>query len=148
MPKVGLTRALAKCEAYTHKVRLANVFLQVIVTSYLFPDAKFSLERLQKLSSIVGKDKLVVDVRYSNFMPANCVYLTQRDSCRRRGDKWWVAMNKWQDITDMEVSQGCNRMFTDSLVLTFYREFGDAINILQVWQPPSRLDLYAMIHLQ
>jgi hypothetical protein len=27
-------------------------------------------------------------------------------SCRRRGNKWLVAMNKWQDITDMEVSQG------------------------------------------
>ena len=26
-------------------------------------------------------------------------------SCRRRGDQWFVAMNKWQDITDMEVSQ-------------------------------------------
>jgi hypothetical protein len=33
------------------------------VTSYLFPEAKFSLERLQKISSLVGKDRLVVDVR-------------------------------------------------------------------------------------
>ncbi|KAG6821279.1 hypothetical protein H0H93_002389 [Arthromyces matolae] len=61
---------------------------KVIVTSYLFPRAKFSLEHLQKVSSAVGKDRLVVDV-----------------SCRRRGDKWLVAMNKWQDITDMEVSE-------------------------------------------
>ncbi|KAJ2964075.1 hypothetical protein NQZ79_g1030 [Umbelopsis isabellina] len=36
---------------------------KVIVTSYLFPNAKFSLERLQKLCEVVGKDKLVVDVR-------------------------------------------------------------------------------------
>lgn len=28
------------------------------------------------------------------------------NSCRRRGEKWFVAMNKWQDITDMEVSKG------------------------------------------
>ncbi|KAJ6613447.1 hypothetical protein B0H10DRAFT_2048522 [Mycena sp. CBHHK59/15] len=55
---------------------------------YLFPDAKFSLERLKALSSKVGKDRLVVDV-----------------SCRKRGDVWLVAMNKWQDMTDMEVSQ-------------------------------------------
>ncbi|KAF8222158.1 Phosphoribosylformimino-5-aminoimidazole carboxamide ribotide isomerase [Tricholoma matsutake] len=61
---------------------------KVIVTSYLFPDAKFSLERLKKISAAVGKDKLVVDV-----------------SCRRRKDKWFVAMNKWQDITDMEVNK-------------------------------------------
>ncbi|KAG6900969.1 hypothetical protein C0993_004407 [Termitomyces sp. T159_Od127] len=36
---------------------------KVIVTSYLFPNAKFSLERLKKVSSVVGKDRLVVDVR-------------------------------------------------------------------------------------
>lgn len=33
------------------------------MTSYLFPDARFSLERLQAVSSAVGKDRLVVDVR-------------------------------------------------------------------------------------
>jgi phosphoribosylformimino-5-aminoimidazole carboxamide ribotide isomerase len=38
---------------------------KVVVTSYLFPDAKFSLERLRKLEAIVGRDRLVVDVRYN-----------------------------------------------------------------------------------
>ncbi|EPT02020.1 hypothetical protein FOMPIDRAFT_1023037 [Fomitopsis schrenkii] len=61
---------------------------KVVVTSYLFPNAKFCLERLQRISSLVNKDRLVVDV-----------------SCRRRGDKWFVAMNKWQTVTDMEVNQ-------------------------------------------
>ncbi|KIK48909.1 hypothetical protein CY34DRAFT_797702 [Suillus luteus UH-Slu-Lm8-n1] len=61
---------------------------KIIVTSYLFPSGDFDLERLQTISSLVGKDKLVVDV-----------------SCRRRGDKWFVAMNKWQDITTMEVNK-------------------------------------------
>ncbi|KAI0776050.1 Phosphoribosylformimino-5-aminoimidazole carboxamide ribotide isomerase [Trametes elegans] len=59
---------------------------KVIVTSYLFPEGKFSLERLKAVSAAVGKERLVVDV-----------------SCRRRADKWLVAMNKWQTITDMEV---------------------------------------------
>lgn len=36
---------------------------KVIVTSYLFPEARFSLERLIQLEKIVGKDRLVVDVR-------------------------------------------------------------------------------------
>lgn len=36
------------------------------------------------------KDKLVIDL-----------------SCRRRGDdSWFVAMNKWQTITNMEVNEG------------------------------------------
>ncbi|KAF8138286.1 Phosphoribosylformimino-5-aminoimidazole carboxamide ribotide isomerase [Boletus edulis] len=61
---------------------------KVIVTSYLFPGAKFSRGRLDAISNIVGRDRLVVDV-----------------SCRRRGEKWFVAMNKWQDITDTEVSK-------------------------------------------
>jgi phosphoribosylformimino-5-aminoimidazole carboxamide ribotide isomerase len=37
---------------------------KVVVTSFLFPDAKFSLERLKQLGDVVGKDRLVVDVRY------------------------------------------------------------------------------------
>lgn len=32
-----------------------------------------------------------------------CITLT---SCRRRDNKWIVAMNKWQTMTDMEVNQG------------------------------------------
>ncbi|KZV97264.1 Phosphoribosylformimino-5-aminoimidazole carboxamide ribotide isomerase [Exidia glandulosa HHB12029] len=62
---------------------------KVIVTSYLFPDAHFNIERLQRLSGLVGQDRLVVDV-----------------SCRKRGPgKWVVAMDKWQRLTDMEVSR-------------------------------------------
>eukprot|EP01113_Clastostelium_recurvatum_P010698 TRINITY_DN15358_c0_g1_i2.p1 TRINITY_DN15358_c0_g1~~TRINITY_DN15358_c0_g1_i2.p1 ORF type:complete len:204 (-),score=58.62 TRINITY_DN15358_c0_g1_i2:96-707(-) len=66
---------------------------KVIVTSYLFPDGKFSLDRLIEIENIVGKDNLVVDV-----------------SCRRQqGDdgncRWVVAMNKWQTLTDMEVNR-------------------------------------------
>jgi phosphoribosylformimino-5-aminoimidazole carboxamide ribotide isomerase len=37
---------------------------KVIVTSYLFPEGAFSLERLVELERTVGKEKLVVDVRY------------------------------------------------------------------------------------
>ncbi|KAI8638781.1 Phosphoribosylformimino-5-aminoimidazole carboxamide ribotide isomerase [Parasitella parasitica] len=63
---------------------------KVIVTSYLFPggDAKFSLQRLTDLCKLIGKDKLVVDV-----------------SCRKKGDKWMVAMDKWQKMTNMEVNK-------------------------------------------
>ncbi|KAK6542524.1 Enzyme that catalyzes the fourth step in the histidine pathway [Orbilia ellipsospora] len=73
----------------------------VIVTSYLFPNAKFSLERLEELSASIGKEKLVVDV-----------------SCRRRDDKWFVAMNKWQTITEMEVTKD-----TLSLLSSYCSEF-------------------------
>ncbi len=67
---------------------------KVIVTSYLFPNATYSPERLRKLVELVGKERLVVDV-----------------SCRKRGDKWVVAMNRWQDLTDMQVNRGKPSLF-------------------------------------
>ena len=67
--------------------RVSPLIAQVIVTSFLFPSARFDLERLKRLSKLVGKDRLVVDV-----------------SCRKRGDRWIVAMNRWQDLTDLEVN--------------------------------------------
>jgi phosphoribosylformimino-5-aminoimidazole carboxamide ribotide isomerase len=36
-----------------------------------------------------NKEKLVIDL-----------------SCRRKNDTWFVAMNKWQTLTDMEVNEG------------------------------------------
>ncbi|GAB7343687.1 hypothetical protein MBLNU457_1672t2 [Dothideomycetes sp. NU457] len=63
---------------------------KIIITSFLFPSGKFSLERLQSVLKALDNDtsKLVIDL-----------------SCRRQGDKWFVAMNKWQTITDMELNQ-------------------------------------------
>jgi hypothetical protein len=61
----------------------------VIVTSYLFPDGKFALDRLEGLLEKVGKEKLIVDI-----------------SCRRREDGWVVAMNGWKTLTDMWVTKG------------------------------------------
>ena len=53
---------------------------KVIVTSFLFPRAAFSMDRLYAvLAAVGGKDQLVIDL-----------------SCRRRGDRWWVAMDRWQ----------------------------------------------------
>lgn len=40
---------------------------KVIVTSFLFPNGRFSLEHLKAISKIVGKDRLVVDVRLVVF---------------------------------------------------------------------------------
>ncbi|KAI9729978.1 MAG: Enzyme that catalyzes the fourth step in the histidine pathway [Cirrosporium novae-zelandiae] len=63
---------------------------KVIVTSYLFPNAIFSIERLASVLHALDDDenKLVIDL-----------------SCRKKGDKWFVAMNKWQTITDTEISK-------------------------------------------
>lgn len=48
------------------------------------------MERLEGvLAAVGGKERLVIDL-----------------SCRRRGNRWIVAMNRWQTMTDMEVNKG------------------------------------------
>ncbi|CAO1603913.1 Enzyme that catalyzes the fourth step in the histidine pathway [Xanthoria calcicola] len=63
---------------------------KVIVTSYLFPEARFSLDHLKAVLVTLDNDewKMVIDL-----------------SCRRTDGRWMVAMNKWQTLTDMEVNQ-------------------------------------------
>ena len=46
------------------KYWLENGAHKVIVTSFLFPNGKFNLERLSKLSLVVEKENLVIDLRY------------------------------------------------------------------------------------
>jgi phosphoribosylformimino-5-aminoimidazole carboxamide ribotide isomerase len=60
----------------------------VIVTSWLFPGGLLSMERLARLSGLAGKERLVVDL-----------------SCRRRGDGWNVAVNRWQTVTDVRIDE-------------------------------------------
>ncbi|KAK9234492.1 hypothetical protein V1525DRAFT_435584 [Lipomyces kononenkoae] len=67
---------------------IANGAEKVIVTSYLFPNGRLDLSRLQQLHDKVGKEKLVIDL-----------------SCRRRGGEWIVAMNKWQTMTDTVINK-------------------------------------------
>lgn len=67
------------------------------MTSYLFPDNKtLDRKRLEALFEAIGGDreKLIIDL-----------------SCRRRADtetgepRWFVATNRWQTITEVEVNK-------------------------------------------
>ncbi|KAF2860926.1 phosphoribosylformimino-5-aminoimidazole carboxamide ribotide isomerase [Piedraia hortae CBS 480.64] len=62
---------------------------RVIVTSFLFPAGVFSLQRLLAVFQALGGDpsKLVIDL-----------------SCRRVGSGWRVAIDRWQTITEFEVT--------------------------------------------
>ncbi|WP_193211920.1 phosphoribosylformimino-5-aminoimidazole carboxamide ribotide isomerase [Luteolibacter marinus] len=59
----------------------------VIVTSWLFEDGRFSEARLKELVDAIGAERLVVDL-----------------SCRRTASGWTVAMDRWQTLTDLEVT--------------------------------------------
>lgn len=60
----------------------------VIVTSALFDaEGKFLVKALEDLVKEIGREKLVIDL-----------------SCRRTEAGWTVAMNRWQTLTEMEIS--------------------------------------------
>lgn len=67
---------------------LAGGASHVIVTSWLFAaEGRFLPERLAELVERVGAERLVIDL-----------------SCRRTASGWTVAMNRWQTLTDLEVT--------------------------------------------
>lgn len=60
----------------------------IIITSWMFDaDCRFSPEKLEAIKKVAGKDRLVIDL-----------------SCRRTGDGWIVAMNRWQTPTDLALT--------------------------------------------
>ncbi len=61
---------------------------KVIVTSWLFPDARFAPERLAALVAAIGAKRLVIDL-----------------SCRRKSCGWMVAIDRWQRITGFAVDE-------------------------------------------
>lgn len=75
----------------------AGEFLQagadaVIVTSYVFRDGKIDYRNLRKLSSVTGKNNLVLDL-----------------SCRFRGDcldsGYYIVTDRWQKFTEEKVTE-------------------------------------------
>ncbi len=60
---------------------------QVIVTSYLFEQGQFCLQKLDQLVSSIGPEHLVIDL-----------------SCRRTDDGWNIATNRWQTVTETTIT--------------------------------------------
>ena len=70
----------------------------VIVTSVLFDkDGRFRHEVLAELTERVGKERLVLDL-----------------SCRRTHNGWTVAMNRWQTLTELNVTPNTLSELADS----------------------------------
>ncbi|MGL1900972.1 MAG: phosphoribosylformimino-5-aminoimidazole carboxamide ribotide isomerase [Fibrobacterales bacterium] len=59
----------------------------VIVTSYLFTNKTLDYDKLRKLVAVVGKERLILDL-----------------SCRAKGESWFVATDRWQTLTDTEIT--------------------------------------------
>lgn len=68
------------------------------------------MDRLRAVLTALGddKEKLVIDL-----------------SCRRKDDRWFVATNKWQTITDFELDQGASQFVRNTskgALIQFHRE--------------------------
>lgn len=60
----------------------------VIVTSYIFKDGQLNWDHLNKIVSVVGKERLVIDL-----------------SCKAKDGKWYVVTNQWKQFSDFEVNE-------------------------------------------
>ena len=58
----------------------------VIVTSWVFREGRIDWARLDELLSIIGRDRLVLDL-----------------SCRIRGGAYWVVTDRWQNFTEQRL---------------------------------------------
>jgi phosphoribosylformimino-5-aminoimidazole carboxamide ribotide isomerase len=66
---------------------LARGASRVIATSYVFNDGRLHPERLDRLVTAVGRERLVLDL-----------------SCASRGGRYVVMTDRWQRATDLEVT--------------------------------------------
>jgi len=60
----------------------------VIVTSYVFHNGAINMDNLRLLNNKVGSEHIVLDL-----------------SCKKRDGKFYVATDRWQNLTDVEVNE-------------------------------------------
>lgn len=68
---------------------------KVIVTSYVFKDGVVNYDNLEKIFSVTGKDRLVIDL-----------------SCRKKDDKYYIVTDRWQNFTNVELNLETLKLFT------------------------------------
>jgi phosphoribosylformimino-5-aminoimidazole carboxamide ribotide isomerase len=80
----------------------ASLFLEagashVIVTSFVFSGGRIDYGKLAKLVTVVGRDRLVLDL-----------------SCRKRDGEFYVVTDRWQQFTDEKVDATLLHKLADS----------------------------------
>ena len=68
---------------------LARGAAHIIVTSFVFRDGRLHRDSLEQMARTLGPERLVLDL-----------------SCAPRKDTYVVATDRWQKLTDFEISQG------------------------------------------
>ncbi len=60
---------------------------EVIITSYIFHDGQVHEEKLKKISTLIEKKNLVLDL-----------------SCRKKDGDYWIVTNRWQQFTHVKIT--------------------------------------------
>ena len=60
----------------------------IIVTSHIFSQGRLQQDRLERTAETIGRERLILDL-----------------SCAREGDRYVVAVDRWQTLTDFEVNE-------------------------------------------
>lgn len=69
----------------------------VIVTSWVFREGRVDWERLRALTQAIGKPRLVLDL-----------------SCRQRDHEYYVVTDRWQNFTELAITQATLAKLADS----------------------------------
>jgi phosphoribosylformimino-5-aminoimidazole carboxamide ribotide isomerase len=69
----------------------------VVVTSWVFREGTLDEERLARLVSRTGRERLVLDL-----------------SCRKRDGHYWVVTNRWQKFTTLAINAATLQRLADS----------------------------------
>lgn len=59
---------------------------ELIMTSFIFHNGQVHEEKLKKISNLIGKENLVLDL-----------------SCRKKEGEYWIVTNRWQQFTTVKI---------------------------------------------
>ncbi len=69
---------------------------KVIVTSFVFHDGEIDFDRLGRLTELVGRKRLVLDL-----------------SCKRQGEEYFIVTDRWQRLTNVKLCVSTMQRLSD-----------------------------------
>ena len=85
----------------------------VIVTSYVFKNGSINMERLKKLRSAVGRDRLVLDLSCRRKIVDTDVETTRVAETGNKKEDYFIVTDRWQRFTDVPLNIETLDMFSE-----------------------------------
>ena len=85
----------------------------VIVTSYVFKNGSINMERLEKLRSAVGRERLVLDLSCRRKIVDTDVETTRVAETGNKKEDYFIVTDRWQRFTDVPLNIETLDMFSE-----------------------------------